>query len=236
MKVGVKMKLAEFQNLTSEDLEKMDFKDLKHLVSEQGKKLNKRYENIKSDVRSFHGATKNVSESGGRFGVHGAATKKELILEAKREQAFNKSKGSTVKEARAIKEDITKETGKTAREYGKEKAQKRKETLTKRVKARNKGKELSKSQKQKIARESKKAGIRAENNYNERVDAAWSRFKQWHEKNPALSYNKNAVKSQVDAYATGDRQRMSFYATVNKTVEKSAPDVLSTVNKQVPIV
>lgn len=230
------MKLAEFQNLTSEDLEKMDFKDLKHLVSEQGKKLNKRYDRIKSDVRSFHGATKNVSESGGRFGVHGATTKKELILEAKREQAFNKSKGSTVKEARAIKEDITKETGKTAREYGKEKEKKKKQSLTRSAKKKNKGKELSKSQKQRISREAKKAGIRAENNYNARIDSAWGKFKQWHEKNPALSYNKNAVKSQVDAYAKGDRLRMSFNATVNKDIEKSIPDVFTTVNEQIPFV
>lgn len=223
------MTLAEFQKLTSQDLEKMSFKDLSKLVSEQGKKLNKRVARIEKDVRSFHGATKSVAESGGRFGVHGATDKKALILEAKREQGFNASKGSTMKEARRIKEDIFKEIGKSAREHGKEAEKKTKEKLTKERKPK------TAKEKADITRQAKKAGQKAENEYNARIDKAWERFHKWKEKNPSLSYAKEKVKGQVNEYAYGDRQRMSYRAILNKGTEKE-PDVFTSVNEQLSFI
>lgn len=223
------MTLAEFQKLTSQDLEKMSFKDLSKLVSEQGKKLNKRVARIEKDVRSFHGATKSVAESGGRFGVHGATDKKTLILEAKREQGFNASRGSRQKEARHIKEEIFKETGKTARKHGKEVEKKTKEKLTKESKPK------TTKEKADITRKAKKAGQEAENEYNARIDKAWQRFRKWKEKNPSKSYAKEKVKSQVNEYASGDRKRMNYKAILNNETE-SEPNVFTSVNEQLPFV
>ena len=121
------MKLSEFETLTYKELNNMDVDTLRRLASEQGKKLNKRVSHIISNKKVSHIAVDEVMSSGGRFNVRkiakgGENEKAALISEIKREQKFQKAKSGTVIGAKKLKESIQKATGKTAREYGKEKS------------------------------------------------------------------------------------------------------------------
>lgn len=228
------MTLQEFESLTVSDLEKLDVKQLKTLVSEQGKKLNKRIRRIESRKDTSKIAVGQVKESGGTFGVKGKDTKKELILEAKREQHFQKSQSGTVKGSIALKEQITRTTGKSARQYGAEKRSQAEEEKKKEILG-DSSRKLTKQEKKLIATAGKKAEKEGTEEYNDRVGEAWKRFKRWKEKNPAQVYAKEIVKNQVDEYAVGDRERMSFSSAVAKEpIVDSTPDVFTTVDTETP--
>lgn len=228
------MTLAEFENLTVSDLEKLDVKQLKKLVSEQGKKLNKRIKRIESKKETSKIAVNQVKESGGTFGVKGKDTKKELILEAKREQHFQKSQSGTVKGAVHLKDVITKTTGKSARQYGAEKGKEAEEEKKKEILG-DSDRKLTKQEQKLIRTARKKAEKEGTDEYNDRVGKAWDRFKKWKERNPAQVYSKEIVKNQVDEFAVGDRERMTFNAAVaREPIPDSVPDVFTTVDTETP--
>ena len=54
------MKLSEFEMLTYKELNNMDVDTLRRLASEQGKKLNKRVSNIRSNKEVSHIAVNEV--------------------------------------------------------------------------------------------------------------------------------------------------------------------------------
>ena len=97
------MTLEEFGELTVKDLKKLSIPELKSLVSDQGKKLNKRVSRLRSNKVAHDAYDKFITEGGGKFGVKGKDTKAKLIDEAIREQSFNREKTSRYKEARKEK-------------------------------------------------------------------------------------------------------------------------------------
>lgn len=199
------MKLSTFETLTYKELQSMDVDTLRKLASEQGKKLNKRVSNIMYNKDTSKIAVNDVMSSGGKFGVRkipkGADNEKSaLISEIKREQKFQKSKSGTVKGAKAQKESIQKATGKTAREYGKEKAKQYKAEEEKKAKSKSKTGKLTKAQKKSIAKKAKAVEAYEKRQYDKAVGEGWEVFHKWREEHPNLSYAKESVKASVDEY------------------------------------
>lgn len=231
------MKLSEFESLTYKELSKMSVESLRKLAREQAGKLNKRIDRISGSSKTSKIAVRSVKESGGRFGTARIQKEKQaaqkagkpydeksaLIRELKREQRFQKAKSGTVQGAKKQKVEIEKTTGKTSREYAKEKAQiykreaeekKRQENKKRRGKVKEadeSGKKskrvkpesgrLTKAQKKAIDRAVRKIQKRAEREYNEALGQAWTNFKEYKEAHPNESYSKEQVKSVVNEYA-----------------------------------
>lgn len=201
------MKLSTFETLTYKELQSMDVDSLRKLASEQGKKLNKRVSNIMYNKDTSKIAVNDVMSSGGRFGVSkipkgGDNEKSALISEIKREQKFQKAKSGTVKGAKAQKESIQKTTGKTAKEYGKEKAKQYKKSETEKAKQKSKTGKLTKAQKKSIAKKAKAVEAYEKRQYDKAVGEGWEVFHKWREEHPNLSYAKESVKASVDEYVT----------------------------------
>lgn len=217
------MKLSEFHTLTSEQLESLDTPTLKKLVSEQGKKLNKRIKNINKNPDANKSAVTGVAVSGGRFGVKDK-TRAELLNEAKREQHFMDKKTSTVKGAVKVNDEISKKAvGMTSKEYAKQKGKEYKEKAEAEKLAKSKRGKLTKSQKKSIAKMQKKIEEMAKNQFNKDIGKAWDTFHKWKEENPAysMSYNKEEVKQSVNDYA------------VNPSTKKKADDLRTDFNNNV---
>lgn len=198
------MTLSDFYTLTTDQLESLDKQQLKKLVSEQGKKLNKRISNIKGNPKANKTAVRIVESSGGRFGVKGKDTKRSLIAEAKREQRFMDKKTSTVKGAVQVHEESgQKVTGMTSKQYAKSKASDFKKQKTSEKKAKSKTGKLTKAQKKSIDKQVKQIEKKAEKQYNDDIGEAWEAFHKAKEENPAYtgSYSKERVKQLVNDYA-----------------------------------
>lgn len=199
------MKLSEFETLTYKELQAMDVNDLRKLVSDQGKKLNKRISNIRYNSKASKIAANEVMESGGKFSVRGIkkgtkTEKQQLIHEAKREQKFSKAKSGTVLGAIKQKQNIQKQTGKTAQEYGKQKAKEYKKAETEKAKAKSKTGKLTKAQKKSITKKAKAVEISEKKKYDKAVGDAWDVFHKWREEHPNVAYSKESVKAGVDEY------------------------------------
>lgn len=217
------MKLSEFHALTSEQLEALDTPALKKLVSEQGKKLNKRIKNINKNPDANKSAVTGVAVSGGRFGVKDK-TRAELLNEAKREQRFMDKKTSTVRGAVKVNDEISKKAiGMTVKEYAKKKGEEYKEKAEKEKLATSKRGKLTKAQHKAIKRAQKKIEEMAKKQFNKDIGEAWDTFHKWKEENPAysMSYNKEEVKQTVNDYA------------VNPSTNKKAEDLRSDFNANV---
>lgn len=242
------MKLSEFETLTYKELSSMDVDTLRSLASEQGKKLNKRVSNIRSNKEVSHIAVNEVMSSGGKFGVRKIAKGSEnektaLISEIKREQRFQKAKSGTVIGARKLKESIQKATGKTAREYGKEKGKEYEKKEKARLKAKSKTGKLTKAQVKRIRQQVKRVQERERNAYDNAVGEGWDVFHRWKEEHPNASYAKESVKAGVDEYVTErlesgfgpDDIQASLKDQFNSIVETqpTPPDVWSTVNESI---
>lgn len=199
------MKLSEFETLTYKELQAMDVDTLRKLVSDQGKKLNKRVSNIRYSSKTSKIAVNEVMESGGKFAVRGIkkgskTEKSELIHEAKREQKFSKAKSGTVLGAIKQKQNIQKQTGKTASEYGKQKAKEYKKQETEKAKAKSKTGKLTKAQKKSITKKAKAVEVYEKKKYDKAVGDAWDVFHRWREEHPNVAYAKESVKAGVDEY------------------------------------
>lgn len=124
------MNRAEFDKLTFQDMQKMDVKQLKNIVSAQGQVANKRYDRIASNSKTFKGA---VNEAGGRFSVAGLNDIESLAGEAKRIQAFNRSEFGTYQGAIQMTKDINNVvhggSGSVKTVKGKRKKKKKQKTL-----------------------------------------------------------------------------------------------------------
>lgn len=225
------MKLEEFTQLSVDELERLDVPTLKRLVSEQGKKLNKRISNIRYNPEAAKISVNKIMRSGGKFGVRGKDEKSELIDEAKREINFAKEKTSTVYGARAAKKEIEKSyKGETSEEYGKRKRKEyeKEETKKKMEQAKEKGKKgLTKAQKKSIKKMGKKVEKAQKKIYDKRAGEAWSEFKKWKEKHPSIEhYNKEDVKSSIEEYAKiGDDSELS------KTLKQAEKDYKKAISK-----
>lgn len=242
------MKLSEFENLTYQQLNRMPVDQLKQLVSEQGKKLNKRVSRIRSSSQTSKTAVSEVMESGGKFGVRGLTvtrpdgkidvrtTKMNLIREAKREQKFQKAKSGTYRGAVKEKEqsvrkvlitsgdDYTKAKAKEWRDEQKEKMGKRKWD------------KMTKKERSQFYRESRKYGDeKRKDEYDKRIGEAWDDFHKWKESHPAqaFSYPKDRVKSYVNEYGVeGGKTDFDKFMSITKRAQKSdenKPDVWTTV-------
>lgn len=199
------MKLSDFQNLTTEQLESMSVQDLKKLVSDKGKTLNKRISNIKYTKSANKSAVLSVEKSGGKFSVKGKTSKRALIAEAKREQHFMSLKSSTVSRAKAIQEaGASKVAGMTSKEYSKAKASEYKKALTDEKKAKSKTGKLTKVQKKSISKKVAEYAKRVKKEYDTNIGEAWDSFHEWKEENPAYakSYSKEGVKQMIIEYAS----------------------------------
>lgn len=153
------MKSLDFNKLSTQDLQKLDNKQLKKLVSLEGQKSNKRYYRIKSNPELAQNAVNNVNKSGGRFSVKGKNTKAELLIEAKRIQRFNKSKTGSVSGARQSKLKYEKAyKGMTHKEVEKEETKRivKEEKKKAQEEAKKKGKKLSKKKRKAIERKARK--------------------------------------------------------------------------------
>lgn len=168
------MKELEFNNLTGQQLAKLDQKTLSQLVSQQAKTANKRYTRIKNDKTSSKDAVRSVDRSGGRFGSKGKS-KTQLIKEAKRIQRFNKSKTGTVKGARAVtaqrQRQVTGKTGEEAKKKAKEEA---KEEIKRKRKKEGKTAKLTKKEKAKV----EAAGNRARRKVEKETEKKVKEFKE----------------------------------------------------------
>lgn len=175
------MTSKDFNKLSSAKLAKMNFSELKKLVSEQGQQANKRYQRIKGNKKAAQNAVNQVSRSGGRFSVKGKNTHASLEREAKRIQSFNKSKTGTVKGAIEVKEaSQIRAKGKTAKQAGLEKRKQyeKEEKEKARNEAKKKGKKLSKTKRKAIERKARKIGKEAEKEFAEEVDKSYESFKK----------------------------------------------------------
>lgn len=200
------MKLEDFTKLTADELEQLDVPTLKKLVSEQGKKLNKRISDIRYNPEAAKISVNKIMKSGGKFAVRGKDTKSELVAEAKREINFAKEKTSTVSGARAAKKEIEKAyKGETSTEYGnrKRKEFEKEETQKRTAQAKEKGRKgLTKAQRKSIKKQAKKIEKEQKKAYDKRAGEAWKDFKEWKESHPAIkNYNKEDIKSAVEEYA-----------------------------------
>lgn len=249
------MKLEDFAKLTTKQLSKMSVGDLRDLAKEQGKKLNKRLSNIRGNEDASKLAYNAVMESGGRFGVKRIKKgteneKKDIILEIKRQQRFQRAKSSTVKGAIEVNRNIQKATGMTAEESAKKAGAKFEKEEKARLIAKNKKHKLTKAQAKRIKAERKKREQQAKKDYNKTVGDAWEVFHKWREEHPAVSYAKEGVKSEVIEYAVsrtvGDWAgapltkkesesilKSGFDANVKKQPE--VPDAWTTVNKDMQL-
>lgn len=175
------MNSADFNNLSSSQLERMSFSDLKKLVSEQGQIANKRFYRIKGNKKAAQHAVNQVSRSGGRFSVRGKNSHASLEREAKRIQLFNKSKTGTVKGAIKVKENAQiRAKGKTAKQAGLEKRKQyeKEEKEKARNEAKKKGRKLSKTKRKAIERKAREIGKKAEKEFAEEVDKSFEQFKE----------------------------------------------------------
>lgn len=146
------MNMTEFNNLSFQDMNKMDFDTLKKLVSQKGKSANKRLDRISGASGISKSAIREVQSSGGRFSVKGK-DKIQLIGEAKRIQTFNRSKSGTVSGAKktakeaiqAAKDSGVKVQSKTKRKSKKKSLSKIHSDITKKAKKieEEKGKEAA---------------------------------------------------------------------------------------------
>lgn len=146
------MNMTEFNNLSFQDMNKMDFDTLKKLVSQKGKSANKRLDRISGASGVSKSAIREVQSSGGRFSVKGK-DKIQLIGEAKRIQTFNRSKSGTVSGAKktakeaiqAAKDSGVKVQSKTKRKSKKKSLSKIHSDITKKAKKieEEKGKEAA---------------------------------------------------------------------------------------------
>ena len=240
------MKLSEFETLTYKELNNMDVDTLRRLASEQGKKLNKRVSNIRSNKEVSHIAVNEVMSSGGKFGVRkiakgGENEKAALISEIKREQRFQKAKSGTVIGARKQKESIQKATGKTAREYGKEKGKEYEKKEKARLKAKSKTGKLTKAQVKRIRQQVKRIQEKERKAYDSAVGEGWDVFHRWREEHPNASYTKESVKAGVDEYVSeslsGDSESEDIKSNLHDLFtdmiesQPSVPDVWSTVDE-----
>lgn len=159
-------------------MDKMDYKQLKTLVTQKGQSANKRFDRISASRNMSHLATNAVKRSGGRFSVAGK-NKEQLIIEAKRIQAFNKSSTGTVsgatkqaksytgskkkttkkkkKSLKTIKQDIIKKQKQIEKERGKEEAKKYRRRAEARYKTIQKKRREEREQ-QKAVKQSKPSG------------------------------------------------------------------------------
>lgn len=163
------MKALEFNELTGQQLAKLDTAQLSKLVSAQAKTANKRYTRIKNDKTSSKDAVKRVEKSGGRFGAKGK-TKQQLIKEAKRIQRFNKAKTGTIKGARAVTAERQRQvTGKTATEKAKEAKEEAKEEINRERKKAGKSAKLTKKEKAKVEAAGNRAKRKVEKETKQKV-------------------------------------------------------------------
>lgn len=240
------MKLSEFETLTYKELNNMDVDALRQIASEQGKKLNKRISRIISNKKVSHIAVDEVMSSGGKFNVRkiakgGENEKSALISEIKREQKFQKAKSGTVRGAKKLKESIQKATGKTAREYGKEKSKEYEKKEKARLKAKSKTGKLTKAQVKRIRKQAKRIKEKEEKAYDNAVGEGWDVFHRWREEHPNVSYAKESVKSGIDEYVSaslsGDSEsediKSNLHDLFTDMIESQPPipDVWSTVNE-----
>ena len=240
------MKLSEFETLTYKELNSMDVDTLRQIASEQGKKLNKRVSNIRSNKKVSHIAVDEVMSSGGKFNVRkiakgGENEKAALISEIKREQRFQKAKSGTVRGAKKLKESIQKVTGITAREYGKEKSKEYEKKEKARLKAKSKTGKLTKAQVKRIRKQTKRVKEKEEKAYDNAVGDGWDVFHKWREEHPNASYAKESVKSGVDEYVAEslsgyfepEDMESSLHDLFDYMIESqpSVPDVWTTVDE-----
>lgn len=156
------MKSSEFNELSGLQLDKLSYKELSKLVSEQSKISNKRLTRIQSTKDAAKDAVKSVEKSGGRFHASGR-NKQQLVKEAKRIQRFNRAKTGTVKGAKAVTAQRQKQvTGESAEKAGRESAkqarkEKKKEIQEGRKKRGLDPKKLTKKEKAKIKAAGNKA-------------------------------------------------------------------------------
>ena len=242
------MKLSEFETLTYKELNNMDVDTLRQVASEQGKKLNKRISRIISNKKASHIAVDEVMSSGGKFNVRkiakgGENEKSALISEIKREQKFQKARSGTVRGEKKLKESIQKATGKTAREYGKEKSKEYEKKEKARLKAKSKTGKLTKAQVKRIRKQAKGIKEKEEKAYDHAVGEGWNVFHRWREEHPNVSYAKESVKSGIDEYVSaslsGDSESEDMKSNLHDLFtgmiesQPAIPDVWSTVNENI---
>lgn len=228
------MKLSDFQRLTADQLYSLDYNSLKSLVSEQGKKLNKRIDRISSSSATSKASVNLVKASGGRFGVKGKKTKISLVNEAIREQRFNANRTSTFRGAVAVKENIAKSTaGMTSKEFRKSKENEYSEKREAELKSKSKTGKLTKSQKKSINKGAKKIGKVAEKAFNDQIGKAWNEWKKYKEKNPAITvkgtYSKEGVKQAVVSYAI---EKAEGVKRVKKGLKTSFNEITNYIEKK----
>lgn len=199
------MTLDEFNNLTIKDLEVMSTDDIKKLVSEQGKKLNKRISRLSSSKEVVQEALDQHIQ-GHKFGVKGK-NRSQLIDEAIREQRFNSDPLSRYNSAKKEKQTIERMTdktrkvaqakaqGKSSKEISNIKGQTQKERvkeyLKKGVKA---GKYKLNDKKYKEAKRLATRNVQLED------EGLWEAFKRYREREFQLPY-KNGYKDVVAVFS-----------------------------------
>lgn len=215
------MRLQEFQKLTGQQLDKMDTASLRRLVSAQGQTLNRRLTNIRYNEDASKIQYHNVMESGGRFTTlshqnktrHGKPkpmNRKELLYEAKREQQFARSKGSTVSSAKALKvQNQRAGGGQTAKEYAKKKKKEAQAKVREQIYAENraKGRRANKytpAQKYAMKQAGKQAYKEAKKAYDDAVTDYWEKYHQYKEEH------------NVEGSPTEITQNVSKYAFMSK--------------------
>lgn len=227
--------------LSVDDLSKLDIRTLRNIVSEQGKKLNKRIKRISKLKDTLKTAVNEVKKSGGTFKVSDIRKgtkneRKQLIAEAVREQQFNSKKSSTVRGAKAEKDYIIKKvTGKSQKEY---KAEKRDEFKKAEFdKIASKQKKPTKAQNRRINRQAEDYAEEQSKIRNTRIGEAWETFHKWKEAHPVVGYSKDKVKNTVNEYAENDEPQQSLnnvFDSFTGVPDDLQYDVWQTVDEDIP--
>lgn len=213
------MKSTDFNKMTERQLEKLDFNDLKKLVSAQGQAANRRIKNIEKSDKTSKRAVNQVKreQKGGRFSVKNKS-RDELLREARQIQNFNKSKSGTVKGAVKLKESYEKKAlGQTSTEVGKqvEKEERQKRLKEERHKLKEKSKKtgkkykISKTKRKQINRQARKAGLKAEKEVRRKVETAYEKFVKDQDTSKRVRRGKYYYPKVSDTSDDQDETRMS---------------------------
>lgn len=231
------MRLQDFQKLTGQDIEKLDTASLRRLVSAQGQTLNRRLTNIRYNPDTSKIAYNRVMESGGRFTTRSHNTRKpmnrkELLYEAKREISFAKSKGSTVKSAKALKTaNQLAGGGQTSKEYAKKKKKEAQAKVREQIYAENraKGRRANKytpAQKYAMKQAGKQAYKEAKKAYDDAVTDYWKKYHQYKEEQN-VEGSPVEVSENVSKYAfmSEEKQKKHFENIVEQYYLNKESDI-----------